>query len=151
MLRKCSKKIYITFFKCSEILKSLFKATLESLIKYYFPKSHNHCQKVPKEKYENAMFRKCSKKIYITFFKCSEILKSLFKANLESLMKYKTVPKEKYEKAMFQKCSEKNVPKRSTLVRSVGPVRRAGPVFLRSQRSREDIPYHFKKGMVCHF
>jgi hypothetical protein len=26
-----------------------------------------------------------------------------------------------------------------------------GPVLLRPQRSQEDIPYHFKKGVVCQF
>jgi hypothetical protein len=30
-------------------------------------------------------------------------------------------------------------------------VARPGPVLLRPQRSQEDIPYHFKKAMVCQF
>jgi hypothetical protein len=54
----------------------------------FFSKKVLGCQKIAKETSETSNFEYSKLSIYIIFFKCSEILKSLFKATLESLIKY---------------------------------------------------------------
>jgi hypothetical protein len=72
------------------------------------------------------------------------------KSSLGSSDSWRRIPIKKRSKIssneeLFQDSSNRGV-------RSVGPVRRAGR-FCSGLRGRriEDIPYHFKKGMVCQF